>query len=165
MQYIQRMKKLLLASITIFFLSSYNSVFASASGHTELEEPSSSEGHAMQVLDEFMSSFNNRDMEAWSMTLNYPHVRLAGGGDVSVWESSEDFASKDIFNGLVSIGWDRSAWVSRDVILASSNKVHISTEFQRFDKDNESIGKYRSLYIVTNHDGTWGVQARSSLAP
>ena len=165
MQYIQRMKKLLLASITIFFLSSSNFVFGSASDHIVPEGSLSSEERAMQVLDAFMSSFNSRDMEAWSETLNYPHVRLAGGGDVSVWESSEDFASRDVFNSLVSIGWDRSAWVSRDVNLASANKVHISTEFQRFDKDNESIGKYRSLYIVTNHDGTWGVQARPSLAP
>ena len=29
---------------------------------------------AMAALDEFMLTFNSRDMEAWAATLNYPHV-------------------------------------------------------------------------------------------
>ena len=42
--------------------------------------------NAMRVLDSFMTHFNARDMEQWSETLNYPHVRFAGS-EVSVWDT------------------------------------------------------------------------------
>ena len=120
--------------------------------------------NAMKVLDSFMASFNARDMEEWSETLNYPHVRFAGS-KVTVWDTKEEYSAIDIFERLASTGWHHSAWLSRKVILVSENKVHISTIFQRYDENNNPLKQYQSLYIVTNKDGHWGVQARSSLAP
>ena len=120
--------------------------------------------NAMRVLDSFMTHFNARDMEQWSETLNYPHVRFAGS-EVTVWDTKEEYSSVDIFDRLRSTGWHHSAWLSRKVILVSEDKVHISTVFQRYDKSNNPLKQYQSLYIVTNKDGHWGVQARSSLAP
>ena len=120
--------------------------------------------NAMRVLDSFMTHFNARDMEQWSETLNYPHVRFAGS-EVTVWDTKEEYSSVDIFDRLRSTGWHHSAWLSRKVILVSEDKVHISTVFQRYDKSNNPLKQYQSLYIVTNKDGRWGVQARSSLAP
>ena len=120
--------------------------------------------NAMRVLDSFMTHFNSRDMEQWSETLNYPHVRFAGS-EVTVWDTKEEYSSVDIFDRLTSTGWHHSAWLSRKVILVSEDKVHISTVFQRYDENNNPLKQYQSLYIVTNKDGHWGVQARSSLAP
>ena len=120
--------------------------------------------NAMQVLDSFMTSFNARNMEEWSETLNYPHVRFAGS-EVTLWNTKEEYSSIDIFERLSSTGWHHSAWLSRKVILVSKNKVHISTIFKRYDENNNPLKQYQSLYIVTNKDGHWGVQARSSLAP
>lgn len=119
---------------------------------------------AMLVLDSFMHNFNSRDMKTWSETLNYPHVRFAGS-EVTVWDTKEEYSAVDIFDRLASTGWHHSAWLSRKVILVSENKVHISTIFQRYDENNNPLKQYQSLYIVTNKDGHWGVQARSSLAP
>ena len=119
---------------------------------------------AMTVLDDFMAAFNKRDMTAWAETLNYPHVRFASG-EVKVWDSLQEFAATPPFAALSKLGWDHSAWLSRDVILASAAKVHIATVFQRFDVNNQTIGVYESLYIVTRIDDRWGIQARSSLAP
>ncbi|MEX0740782.1 MAG: hypothetical protein WD071_15710 [Pseudohongiella sp.] len=120
---------------------------------------------AMAALDDFMRTFNNRDMQAWAATLNYPHVRFASG-TVTVWQSADEFAQQSTFDRLAAIGWDHSHWLSREAVLVSSGKVHINTVFQRFNSNNESIGTYESLYIVTQDDsGKWGTQARSSLAP
>ena len=119
---------------------------------------------AMAALDEFMLSFNRKDMNAWAASLNYPHVRFASGS-VTVWESAEEFAMREPFENLARIGWDHSHWLSREVTMASPDKVHISTLFQRFNDRNEPIAKYQSLYLVTLVDGHWGPQARSSLAP
>ncbi len=119
---------------------------------------------AMAALDEFMLAFNSRNMEDWTATLNYPHVRFASGG-VTVWESAEEFANRSPFETLSRRGWNHSHWLSRDVTLASPGKVHISTVFQRYNDKNEPIETFQSLYIVTLMDGHWGTQARSSLAP
>ena len=119
---------------------------------------------AMSALDEFMVAFNSRDMKAWAKTLNYPHVRFASG-TVTVWQSAEEFERGATFERLPRTGWDHSSWVSRDVSLVSSGKVHFNTVFQRFNGENKVIGTYESLYIVTLVDGHWGTQARSSLAP
>ena len=119
---------------------------------------------AMLTLDRYMESFNAQDMKSWAETLNYPHVRFAGGS-VAVWDNKEDYANEDIFEMLKSTGWHHSAWLSREVNLVSERKVHISTVFQRYDKNNQPIKKYQSLYVVTKENGNWGVKARSSLAP
>ena len=119
---------------------------------------------AMEVLDIYMQEFNARNMESWSETLNYPHVRCSRG-QVTLWTTKEEYASVNIFKKLVSTGWHHSAWISRDLILVSKNKVHISTVFQRYDKNNQPIEQYQSLYIVTKEKGHWGIKARSSLAP
>ena len=122
---------------------------------------------AMEALDAFMLAFNARDPEAWAATLNYPHVRFASG-QVTVWESAGEFAENARTGScpaLARAGWDHSHWLSRDVTLVSPGKVHVNTVFQRFNSDNEPIGTYESLYIVTLVDGHWGTQARSSLAP
>lgn len=120
---------------------------------------------AMAALDDFMRTFNNRDMQTWAATLHYPHVRFASG-TVTVWQNAEEFAQQSTFNNLAAIGWDHSHWLSREPVLVSSGKVHINTVFQRFDSNNEPIGTYESLYIVTRDEhGHWGTQARSSLAP
>lgn len=109
---------------------------------------------AMAVLDDFMRTFNNRDMQAWAATLNYPHVRFASG-TVTVWESAEEFARQPTFENLAAVGWDHSHWLTREAVMVSPDKVHFNTVFQRFNSANEPIGTYESLYIVTRDaDGT-----------
>lgn len=157
------MYKLLHSLSTTFFLGLLLCSSVMAQSNNEEEE---SIAGAMAAMDEFIVSFNARDPEAWAASLNYPHVRFASG-TVTVWDSAEEFefAQTDSFERLRRAGWDHSHWLTRDVILVSSEKVHISTIFQRFNSDNQPISTYQSLYIVTKVDGHWGTQARSSMAP
>ena len=150
-----------LTSVLIAFSVLFINASAAAQSDDEIEQAIVG---AMAALDEFMLSFNARDPQAWAASLNYPHVRFASGG-VTVWQSAEDFAQTRAFESLSRLGWDHSHWLSRDVTLASPDKVHVATVFQRFNSDNQPIATYQSLYIVTNVDGHWGTQARSSLAP
>ena len=48
---------------------------------------------SMSVLNSFMDTFNSRYMQSWAQTLNYPHVRLAGG-KVTVWNTQEEYAAE-----------------------------------------------------------------------
>ena len=120
---------------------------------------------AMKSLDEYMEAFNSRDPKAWAATLSYPHVRLASGA-VRVWETEEEYGDYMDFEAFAKrFGWDHSHWVSREVMGANSNNVHVSTVFQRFNDKNEPIAEFESLYIVTKVNGRWGTQFRSSYAP
>jgi len=40
-------------------------------------------------LDEFRKAFNLRDAVAWSKTVRYPHIRIAGG-QVQIWNTPEE---------------------------------------------------------------------------
>ena len=142
--------------ISLFLVSSFSSSQANPNS-----DPIS---QAMKTMDKFIEAFNARDVQSWSESLNYPHVRFASGG-VKVWKDPETFIAETDLTPLINSGWDHSHWISRDVVLSSPSKVHISTNFQRFDKQNRPISTYQSLYIVTLVDGHWGIQARSSLAP
>ena len=128
------------------------------------DDLSHSSREALSVMDQFLEAFNERDIEAWSKTLNYPHVRFASG-QVKVWENRQAFVSETNLRPLIESGWNHSRWLRREVVLSSPLKVHISTSFERYDKDNQAISAYESLYIITKKDNQWGIQARSSLAP
>lgn len=158
------MNKLNLPALTLLccLFFSPTALFAQAS---EADDNTRAVAGAMAALDDFMRTFNAKDMSAWAATLNYPHVRFASG-TVTVWQSAEEFTRQSTFDNLAAIGWDHSHWLSREAVLVSSGKVHINTVFQRFNSSNEPIGTYESLYIVTRDaQGKWGTQARSSLAP
>ena len=128
------------------------------------DDLSRSSQEALIVMDQFLEAFNERDIEAWSKTLNYPHVRFAIGL-VKVWENRQAFVSETNLQPLIESGWNHSRWLRREVVLSSPLKVHISTSFERYDKDNKAISAYDSLYIITKKGNQWGIQARSSLAP
>ena len=112
------------------------------------DDLSHSSKEALIVMDQFLDAFNERDIEAWSKTLNYPHVRFASG-QVKVWENRQAFVSETNLQPLIESGWNHSRWLRREVVLSSPLKVHISTSFERYDKDNQAISAYESLYILS----------------
>jgi hypothetical protein len=154
-------QKFLVLLLTVFLFTANDQIRADTQYDPEVTASVSS---AMGALDEFMLHFNAKDPKAWAATLNYPHVRFASGG-VTVWQDQSEFSDTEAFEQLAKTGWDHSHWLEKKVTLASKDKVHISTVFQRFNRDNQPIGTYQSLYIVTKVNGNWGTQARSSLAP
>ena len=121
------------------------------------------EAAAMRVLDAFMTGFNARDLEAWEATYHFPHFRFAGG-ELTVLDAAGE-RSPAVFEALAATGWHHSAWLSREVVQASEEKVHVVVEFARFRADGSELARYRSLYVLSNEDGRWGIRGRSSFAP
>jgi hypothetical protein len=116
-----------------------------------------------QVLDEYMATFNAKDLKGWEDTYQFPHYRLAGG-KMSVLEKAGLRDSVKVFGELQKAGWDHSQWDHRNIVQASADKVHVDTRFSRFRADGSLIGHYESLYILTKENGRWGVKFRSSYA-
>ena len=101
---------------------------------------------------------------AWAATLNYPHLRIAGG-DLRVWETENDYAGWMDFDGFAeSTGWDRSVLDEIEVVQAAENGANVAVTFTRFTADEEIIATFDALYLITNENGRWGVRARSSFA-
>jgi hypothetical protein len=117
---------------------------------------------AMKCLDDFMTAFNARDIDAWQKTFNFPSVRLASNTMVII---DEGYHKPEMFTRGPLEAWDHSAWERREIIHSGPDKVHIDTRFSRFRKDGSVIGGFDSIYVVTCENGHWGVKARSSYAP
>jgi hypothetical protein len=116
-----------------------------------------------QVLDEYLATFNAKDLKGWEATYQFPHYRLAGG-KMSVLEKAGLRDSAQVFGGLQKTGWDHSVWDHHNIVQASADKVHVDTRFSRYRADGSLIGHYESLYILTKENGRWGVKFRSSYA-
>ena len=116
---------------------------------------------ALGVLDRFMAALNASDEKALLASLHFPHYRLTGGG-MQVWETPGPYLGD--FLARAGADWHHSAWDFRNVIAAGPAKVHLDVQFTRYRADNSAIGRFRSLWIVTQRDGCWAVVARSSFA-
>src|ERR1700739_906569 len=116
----------------------------------------------MKVLDDFMTAFNARDVEAFEATFNFPSVRLASNTLRMIKKGDH---KPEMFGTGALAEWDHSAWERRDVIHSGPDKVHIDTRFTRYRADGSVIGGFDSIYVVTCQDGHWGVKIRSSYAP
>jgi len=117
---------------------------------------------AMACLDDFMAAFNERDLEAFEETFNFPSVRLASNRMVLI---EAGYHKPGMFKTGALADWHYSAWGRRTVIHAGADKVHIDTRFTRYRADGSVIGGFDSIYVVTCEAGHWGIKARSSFAP
>lgn len=115
---------------------------------------------ACGLLDEFMSAFNEGDLERWARTFHFPSVRLAAG-EIVVWNTKEDFFRGNDLGLLEKSGWHHSAWDWRRLVQSSEQKMHVLVQFTRHRRDGGS-SSFESLYVLTRRDNRWGVQARSS---
>ncbi len=117
-----------------------------------------------RVLDDFMAALNACDAAAMDRCMHFPHPRIANA-KVLVYEKAGS-NPMDLFDRLKQTdNWSHSRWESREVIQCDESKAHVMLSYTRFRADDSVIGVYDSLYIMTQVDGRWGIQARSSFGP
>jgi hypothetical protein len=121
------------------------------------------EAAAMKLLDEYMATWNSKDVTAWERTFHFPHYRLASGKMTLLDRPGQQNEAR-LWQTMASSGWHHSKWDRRRIVHASADKIHVDTKFTRYRADNSAIGSYESLYILTKEDGRWGVKLRSSFA-
>ncbi len=118
---------------------------------------------ALRAIEGFFEGFNARDDRQIRESLNFPHIRLASS-TVRVIERPEDFHTP--FEALRKAeGWNHSTLDSAEVIHTGAGKVHFAVRFSRYRDDGECYVTHEAVWIVTQLEGHWGVQARSSFAP
>lgn len=121
---------------------------------------------ALELHDRYLAAWNAQDADAFAATLHYPHPRQSPGAPGSrLWQGAEDYAAGMDFGPLIARGWVHSYWDTRTVVQAGDNKVHVAARARRVDADERTIETVQTLYVITEHDGRWGVQARFSVGP
>ena len=118
----------------------------------------------MKVLDAFMDALNRYDAAGMDACMHFPHPRLAEGKIVVYDKPGTN--PMDLFERLKkSDNWSYSRWVKRELVQFNAIKAHVLLSYTRYRADDSVIGTYESMYILTNVDGRWGIQARSSFGP
>jgi hypothetical protein len=137
---------------------------ASDSGIVESASLSEAEIAALSAMEAHMIGRNEQDAAQIAAANNYPHLRL-GGGQALIFDTYEIFKQieeaitiPNIDDGL----WHHSVWDDLQPIQSTDNKVHIAAKFSRIDADGNAYVSSNTFWIVTNHDGHWGIQMRSS---
>ena len=149
--------------LTVISITSFSQKENNDRGGHDIDPETKKE--VMKTLDAFMTAFNARDRKATEATYHFPHYRLASG-KMMVLDSagSRQDTSRAVAPGLKKIGWHHSAWNHRNIVQASSEKVHVDTQYSRYREDGSLIANYESLYILTKENGRWGIKFRSSYA-
>ncbi len=119
---------------------------------------------ATDLLDRFMASLNACDATAMDACLHFRHVRIAE--DKVVVYERPGRNPMDLFERLkAEDGWHHSAWNQHKLVQHGPDKLYLDVRYTRFLADGSVIGVNASLYVLTQQDGIWGIQARSSFGP
>lgn len=119
---------------------------------------------AVAAVKAYMDAFNRRDEGAWADTLNYPHLRLAGGA-VKTWATRQAYVDEFDFDAFAKrYGWNRSEWESVEAVQVAADGVNVALRATRRDAAGKALSTFDTYYLVTRDHGHWGVRARSSFA-
>lgn len=128
-----------------------------------MAEADDAEVAARHVAEEFVEGFNARDDQRHRDLMNFPSVILVRG-ECKIWHRPEDYSVP--WDKLASSeGWHRSTLDSAEVVQAGEDKVHLLVAFSRFDRDDVKYSTRQGLWVITEVDGHWGIQCRSSFPP
>lgn len=116
---------------------------------------------ARSVMDRHIAALNAHDEAGLAATMHFPHYRLSGAS-LKCWETPDSYFAD--FRARAGGNWARSTADKIRVLAASPDKVHLDVEINRFDAEGARIRSFRSLWVMTEQDGLWAAQFRSSFA-
>ena len=123
------------------------------------------EAAALEVMYEFMHTFNERNVPEFAGTLAFPHVRVASG-DVHITPDRQSMIDSMDFEAFAErFNWSHSRWARIETVQADADKVHFAVRFTRVNPEGVAYVTFDSLYIVQRTATGWGIRARSSFAP
>lgn len=121
------------------------------------------EATAVATIERWLEGFNARDAEVQVDTFNFPHVRLAGGKFRTIEDGDAMRRQNEAgTERLKEEGWGYTTLESIAPVQSGPGKVHVAVHYARRREDGTTYNEFDSLWIVTEQDGHWGVQFRSS---
>ncbi len=123
----------------------------------------------------FFERFNAKDADGWAGAMSYPHVRVSaaparareaqpGARTASgVYPTQADYAAMAANAGWERFevtGWVRTQGITPRVVHSSAHKAHLAGGWTRHRADDSEIITNRVLYVMTQTEEGWGIQAR-----
>ena len=121
---------------------------------------------AINIITENINKLNEGNQQGLLDLFHIPHIRISES-DMLVYNSREELENEYLsdFYNRAGNDWHHTVLDWTEPIHASDNKAHIFIQWSRYTETNDLITSQRSLWIVNDRNGRWGVQARSSFAP
>jgi hypothetical protein len=115
---------------------------------------------ARNAVEVYMRAWNSHDPDAVAAALHYPHVRIADDA-VEVWPSAKEFLAGP------EPGRQRTWYETRldgvEVAQASTGGVNVTVTYSLRDRSGHALSQYEGLFLATERDGAWKVQAFSGM--
>ncbi len=118
------------------------------------------EEQATQAVQSFIEAWNTRDAAAFAATLQYPHVRPTADFDGHVFADAAEYAATVDFDLVLATGWRRTRLDSATVVHAGESQAQVAGRYTRLREDGSAIWSNQFTYVVTEKDGSTGIQAR-----
>ena len=118
------------------------------------------EDEARQAVRRFIDAWNTRDPAAFAATLQYPHVRPTADFGGRVFADAAAYAATVDFDQVLATGWNRTRLDSATLVHAGDGQAHVAGRYTRLRADGSAIWSNQITYVVTEQDGSIGIQAR-----
>jgi hypothetical protein len=118
------------------------------------------EAQAVAAVERFIAAWNSRDPAAFAATLHYPHARASPSGGAVVYADAAEYAATVDFTAVAATGWERSVLDSARVVQLGPGKAHVAGQYTRLRADGSRILTTQVTYVVTEREGSIGIQAR-----
>ncbi|MYI81178.1 MAG: hypothetical protein F4060_14680 [Holophagales bacterium] len=124
------------------------------------QAPALTDEEAKEAVHRFIEAWNTREPAAFAATLQYPHVRPTADFDGRVFADAATYAAGIDFDQVLATGWDRTRLDSATVVQAGEGQAHVAGRYTRLRADGSAIWSNQITYVVTEQDGSTGIQAR-----
>lgn len=122
---------------------------------------------AQVVLERHAQTINDRDLEAYRNTLNYPFTYQNYNGVALTIQSGADLGTTTETPWEIILrtnpNWLRTEFDQIEEVARSASSVVFKVGFRRLDASGNDDGVYHAIWIVTCQQGRWGVQFRHNL--
>lgn len=119
------------------------------------------------VCERHAQTINDRDVEAYRQTMNFPFTYQNYNGVALTIEKAEDcgVAAPLPWEIILSTDpdWHHTDFDFMEEVARSESSAVFKVGFSRVDAGGHAYGYYHAIWIATCQNGRWGVQFRHNL--
>lgn len=134
--------------------------FAAGTGVVDAQAAARNASAGRDAVTAFFQAWNGHDADIVANAIHYPHVRIADGL-VEVWHSKDEFL-KGSEPGRQRT-WYQTRIDEMTVAQTTSNGVNLTVKTSRLGRDGRVLATDEGVFLVALRDGSWKVQARSTM--
>ncbi len=122
---------------------------------------------ARDVVERHAQAINDRDLEAYRETMNYPFTYQNYNGVALTITSAAEIGETAPPPWEIILktdpDWQTTEFDHLDLVAGSMTSAVYKVQFRRLDKSGKDDGSYQAIWIATSKQGHWGVQFRHNL--